>query len=126
MVNITESFTKLYKRPPTEEELAALWKLKREQEGWRRDKIIKDLQAPVLKAKREPKVPKPPEPEKPHRWPARASQLAQRVNRMLHLQMTIKEIAFIEAAKENYIKAEIEKWTLPRQNTVDSRLSKSR
>jgi hypothetical protein len=45
---------------------------------------------------------------------------------MLHLQMTIKEIAFIEAAKENYIKSEIEKWTLPRQNTVDSRLSKSR
>ena len=117
MVNLTESFTKLYGRPPTESEVATMWQMKREQEGFNKAKAMKASEAPQERRKREPRTPKTPARDYNYRWPHRASQIAQRINRMLHIQTSIKDIAFIEGASENMIMAEITKWTLPRENT---------
>ena len=117
MVNLTESFTKLYGRPPTESEVAAMWQMKREQEGYNKAKAMKASEVAPQKRKQEPRTPKAPPRDYSYRWPHRASQIAQRINRMLNIQMTVKDIAFIEGASENMILAEINKWTLPRQNT---------
>ena len=113
MVNMTESFTKLYGRPPTETEIATMWKMKREQEGYRKE---------VLKEKTKASKIKPREPKTPtkinyynYKWPKRASQFAQRVNRMLCIQVIIKDIAYIEGVSENVVMAQIEKWKLPRE-----------
>ena len=117
MVNITETFTKLYGRAPTQSEVATMWQMKREQEGYKKAKAMKASEVAPQKRKREVRTPKMPPREYNYRWPHRASQIAQRINRMLHIQMTVKDIAFIEGASENLIMAEIRKWTLPRENT---------
>ena len=117
MVNITETFTKMYGRAPTQSEVAAMWQMKREQEGYRKAKGMEASQVVPEKRKQEPRTPKMPPREYNYRWPHRASQIAQRINRMLHIQMTVKDIAFIEGATENMIMSEINKWTLPRENT---------
>ena len=117
MVNLTESFTKLYGRPPTESEVATMWQMKREQEGYKKAKAMAVSEVVPEKRKQEPRMPKMPVRDYNYRWPHRASQIAQRINRMLHIQMTIKDIAFVEGASEHLIMVEIEKWTLPRENT---------
>lgn len=117
MVNLTESFTKLYGRPPTESEVATMWQMKREQEGFKKAKAMEASQVAPEKRKQEPRMPKMPVRDYNYRWPHRASQIAQRINRMLNIQMTVKDIAFVEGASEHLIMVEIEKWTLPRQNT---------
>ena len=113
MVNMTESFTKLYGRPPTETEIATMWKMKREQEGYRKEVLKQKTKAPKIKA-REPKAPTKIN-DYNYKWPKRASQFAQRVNRMLCIQVMIKDIAYIEGVSENVVMAQIEKWKLPRE-----------
>ena len=117
MVNLTESFTKLYGRPPTESEVATMWQMKREQERYKKVKAMQASQVAPQKRKQEPRTPKMPARDYNYRWPHRASQIAQRINRMLHIQMTVKDISFVEGATENMITSEINKWTLPRENT---------
>lgn len=117
MVNITETFTKMYGRAPTQSEIATMWQMKREQEGYRKAKAMEASQVAPEKRKQEPRTPKMPARDYNYRWPHRASQIAQRINRMLNIQMSVKDIAFVEGASENLIMAEINKWTLPRQNT---------
>jgi len=117
MVNITETFTKMYGRAPTQSEVASMWQMKREMEGYKKAKAIDASEAPPQKRKQEPRTPKMAARDYHYRWPRRASQIAQRINRMLHIQMTVKDIAFIEGATENMIMSEINKWTLPRENT---------
>jgi hypothetical protein len=109
MVNLTESFTKLYGRRPTEEEVAALMKMKREQEGWLRKE---DAPKPVTKP-RQPKTPTKVN-DYNYRWPKRASKQAQYINRMLKLKIPVSNIAYILMITENIVKAEIKKWQLPR------------
>lgn len=113
MVNVTESFTKLYGRPPTEQEVATMWKMKREQEGYRKEVIKEKTKAPRIRTK--PREPQRPVNEYQYKWPNRASKFAQRVNRMLFIQVMIKDIAYIEGVTENVVKAEINKWRLPRE-----------
>ena len=117
MVNITETFTKLYGRAPTQSEIATMWQMKREQEGYKKAKAMEASQVAPEKRKQEPRTPKMPARDYNYRWPHRASQIAQRINRMLNIEMTVKDIAFVEGASENMIMAEINKWTLPRHNT---------
>ena len=117
MVNLTDSFTKLYGRRPTEAEIATMWQMKREQEGYKKAKAMAASEVAPQKRKQEPRTPKMPARDYNYRWPHRASQIAQRINRMLNIQMTVKDIAFVEGASEHLIMVEIEKWTLPRQNT---------
>lgn len=117
MVNITETFTKMYGRAPTQSEVATMWQMKREQEGYKKMKAMQASEVAPQKRKQEPRTPKMPARDYNYRWPHRASQIAQRINRMLHIQMTIKDIAFVEGASEHLIMVEIEKWTLPRENT---------
>ena len=117
MVNLTDSFTKLYGRRPTETEIGEMYRLKREQEGYKKIKAMEASQVAPKKRKTEPRTPKKPQREYDYRWPNRASQIAQRINRMLHIQMTIKDIAFVEGATENLITSQINKWSLPQQNT---------
>lgn len=117
MVNITESFTKMYGRPPTESEVAAMWQLKRDQQMYEKNKAMEASQVEPEKLKKGPRTVKMAARDYGYRWPHRSSQIAQRINRMLHIQMTIKDIAFIEGGTENMIMAEINKWSLPRENT---------
>ena len=117
MVNITETFTKMYGRAPTQSEVASMWQMKREMEGYKKAKAMDASQVAPQKRKQEPRTPKMAARDYNYRWPRRASQIAQRINRMLHIQMTVKDIAFVEGATENLITAEINKWTLPRENT---------
>jgi len=117
MVNITETFTKMYGRAPTQSEVASMWQMKREMEGYKKAKAMDASQVAPQKRKQEPRTPKMAARDYNYRWPRRASQIAQRINRMLHIQMTVKDIAFVEGATENMIMAEINKWTLPRENT---------
>ena len=59
MVNLTDSFTKLYGRRPTEAEIATMWQMKREQENWKKEVVKKKTEAePVVKKAREPRPPK--------------------------------------------------------------------
>ena len=109
MVNLTDSFTKLYGRRPTEAEIGEMYRLKREQEGYKKMKAMEASQVAPQKRKQEPRTPKMAARDYNYRWPARASQIAQRINRMLNIQMTVKDIAFVEGATENKVMAEIDK-----------------
>jgi hypothetical protein len=119
MVNLTESFTKLYGRRPTESEIATMMEMKREQEGWKRHKPEKkDMDSTktlVQKRIREPRQPRRVSSNEPkYRWPKRATQLALRINRALLRQVTIENIAFIEDVSQSRIMQEIRQWDLPR------------
>ena len=122
MVNLTESFTKLYGRRPTESEIATMMEMKREQEGWKRHKPEKkemdSTKELVQKRIREPRQPRKVSTNEPkYRWPKRASQLALRVNRSLLRQISVENIAFIEDASQSRIWKLIEDWDLPRVKT---------
>ena len=111
MVNLTESFTKLYGRRPTESEIATMMEMKREQEGWKRHKVEQQVQKRI----REPRQPRRVSTNEPkYRWPKRATQLALRINRSLLRQVTIENIAFIEDVSQSRIMQEIRQWDLPR------------
>lgn len=114
MVNMTESFTKLYGRPPTEQEIATMWKMKREQEGYRKEVIKQKTSAKKLK---EPKLPKslPKDPSE-RKWPYRASKTAKVINRLLIIQTRIDDIAYALGLTENFVMSEIERWKLPQNN----------
>jgi hypothetical protein len=114
MVNITESFTKLYGRPPNETELASMWQMKREQEGFRKQQIQEKAKEPNPKRLREPKTPTSVSISK-EKFPYRASRDAKCINRMLLIQMTVKDIAYCLGHSENFVMSQIEKWQLPRE-----------
>ena len=63
MVNLTDSFTKLYGRRPTETELGEMYRLKREQEGYKKIKAMEASQVAPNKRKTEPRTPKKPQRE---------------------------------------------------------------
>jgi hypothetical protein len=119
MVNMTESFTKLYGRPPTETEIATMMQLKREQEGWKNHKTS----SPSEKPQKRVREPKPPTGintnDRQYRWPKRATQIALRINRALLRQTTIENIAFIEDVTQSRIMQEIRKWDLPKVETEE-------
>ena len=116
MVNLTESFTKLYGRRPTESEIATMMEMKREQEGWKRHKVEQQVQKRI----REPRQPRRVSTNEPkYRWPKRATQLALRINRSLLRQVTIENIAFIEDVSQSRIMQEIRQWDLPRVKADD-------
>jgi hypothetical protein len=115
MVNLTESFTKLYGRPPTESEVASMWKMKREQEGFKKQ-LAKEKACGIKRAK-EPVTPKtlPKDPTE-RKWPYRASKQAKIINRMLIVQTRISDIAYVLDVPENFVMSEIERWKLPQNN----------
>ena len=113
MVNLTDSFTKLYGRRPTEAEIATMWQMKREQEGFRKQQIKEKTKEPNPKRLREPKPPTKVSISK-ERFPYRASRDAKCINRMLFIQMTVKDIAYCLGHSENFVMSQIEKWQLPR------------
>jgi hypothetical protein len=84
-------------------------KMKREQGGYR-----KQIATPKPKPKREPKTPTHVSDQYLYRWPKRASQIAQRINRMLLSQMTIETIAYVEDISQTQVMAQMTKWDLPR------------
>ena len=120
MVNLTDSFTKLYGRPPTEQELATMMLMKAEQDA-RKNSIIKPRQDIAEMSKRskdqfeKPKKPKSsgrPESNK-YRWPYRASQLAKQINKMLIDNITIERMSYYLDVSEAKVMGEIKKWGLP-------------
>jgi len=115
MVNLTESFTKLYGRRPTEEEVATMWQMKREQEGFRKQKLKEKTKEPKPKRLREPKPPTKVYVSK-EKFPYRASRDAKCINRLMILGLQIKEIAYALGHNENFVMAQIKKWQLPRPN----------
>jgi len=115
MVNITESFTKMYGRPPSEQELAAMWQMKREQEGFKKQ-LIKERTCGIKRSK-EPVTPKAlPKKTDTRKWPYRAPKMARMINRMLIIQVKIDDIAYVLGVTENVVMSEIEKWKLPQHN----------
>jgi hypothetical protein len=115
MVNLTESFTKLYGRRPTEEEVASMWQMKREQEGFRKQQLKEKTKEPKPKRLREPKPPTKVSVSR-EKFPYRASRDAKCINRLLILGLQIKEISYALGHNENFVMAQIEKWQLPRPN----------
>jgi hypothetical protein len=115
MVNITESFTKLYGRPPSEQELAAMWQMKREQEGFKKQ-LIKERTCGIKRSK-EPVTPKAlPKNTDARKWPYRAPKMAKMINRMLIIQTKINDIAYVLGVTENVVMSEIKRWQLPQHN----------
>jgi hypothetical protein len=114
MVNLTQTFTKIYGRLPTEAEIATMMQMKREQEGWKKSKDMIQPETPQ-KRLREPKQPTGVNTnDRQYRWPKRATQIALRINRALLRQTTIENIAFIEDVTQSRIMQEIRKWDLPK------------
>lgn len=114
MVNLVDAFTKLHKRRPTEKEIATMWQMKREQEGFKKQQIQEKTKEPKPKKGREPKTPTKVSISK-EKFPYRASRDAKCINRMLHIQMTVKDIAYCLGHSENFVMSQIEKWQLPRE-----------
>ena len=114
MVNLVDAFTKLHNRRPTEEEIATMWKMKREQEGFKKQQIQEKTKETKPKKMREPKTPTKVSISK-EKFPYRASRDAKCINRMLHIQMTVKDIAYCLGLSENFVMSQIEKWQLPRE-----------
>ena len=115
MVNLTDSFTKLYGRPPTEAEIATMWQMKREQEGFRKQQIKEKTIEPKPKRLREPRPPTKVRVSN-ERFPQRASRDAKCINRLMILGLQIKEISYALGQTENFVTAQITKWKLPRPN----------
>ena len=115
MVNMVDTLTRVLKRKPTEAELGKFMEMKREQEGFKKQKLFakQDLAKNFTKP-REPRTPKAIK-EYQYKWPKRASQNALRINRMLHLKMTITDIAYVLDVAENVVIAEMKKWQLPQK-----------
>ena len=111
MVNIVDSFTKLYNRPPTHSELATMMEMKREQEGWRKKK---DEPKEVIRV-REPKTPTTINDRHGYRWPKRASIRAKQINRMLKDGITIERMAHYLDVKESQVMSDIKTWDLPQE-----------
>ena len=114
MVNYYDTLTRVLKRKPTEQELAAVMQMKREQEGWKKTKDMITTEKPQ-KRLREPKQPTGINTnDRQYRWPKRATQMALRINRALLRQTTIENIAFIEDVTQSRVMQEIRKWDLPK------------
>ena len=114
MVNYYDTLTRVLQRKPTEQELAAVMQMKREQEGWKNTKDMITTEQPH-KRLREPKQPTGVNTnDRQYRWPKRATQIALRINRALLRQTTIENIAFIEDVTQSRIMQEIRKWDLPK------------
>ena len=114
MVNIFEEFKKIENRYPTENELATMMQMQREQEGWRTGKdVIKEKEK--AKPMREPKTPTTINDRHGYRWPKRASVRAKQVNRMLKDGVTIKKMAHYLDVKESQIMSDIKTWELPQE-----------
>jgi len=112
MVNLTESFTKLYGRRPTETELSTMMEMKREQEGWKKhQKQAKAEPKPM----REPKTPTKINDRSAYKWPKRASVRAKQINRMLKDGVTIQKMAHYLDVKESQVMADIKTWELPQE-----------
>ena len=117
MVNYYDTLTRVLKRTPTEAEIGAVMQLKREQEGWKKNTQPKPPEKPQ-KRLREPKQPTGVNTnDRQYRWPKRATQIAQRINRMMLRQITIENIAFIEDVSQSRIMQEIRHWDLPKVET---------
>lgn len=114
MVNYYDTLTRVLQRKPTEQELAAVMQMKREQEGWKKTKDMITAEKPQ-KRLREPKQPTGVNTnDRQYRWPKRATQMALRINRALLRQTTIENIAYIEDVTQSRIMQEIRKWDLPK------------
>ena len=112
MVNLTESFTKLYGRPPSESEIASMWKMKREQEGYRKQVAKEKTQVKTVKRSQEPRLPvKINEPKR--KFPYRAPKVAHYINRMLIVQTRIDDIAYVLGISKSAVEAQIDYWHLP-------------
>lgn len=127
MVNLTESFTKLYGRAPSESEIAQMMKLKAEQDA-RKNSMIKpkrdiaalskqskELHETKTKPKPKPRAPTQINDKSLMQWPKRAPQMALRINRMLKDEIPIATISYYLGIGVNFVNAEIVKWRLPRE-----------
>ena len=112
MVNLTESFTKLYGRRPTEKELSTMMEMKREQEGWKNHK--KQAKAEP-KPMREPKTPTKINDRNAYKWPKRASVRAKQINRMLKDGVTVDKMAHYLDVNPSQVMSDIKTWDLPQE-----------
>lgn len=122
MVNLTDSFTKLYGRHPTEKELATMMIMKAEQDA-RKNRMVKPKQDIAEMSKRsQDQFEKPEKPKSSgrpatnqYRWPYRATSLAKQINKMLIDNITIERMAYYLDVSEAKVMGEIKKWGLPQK-----------
>jgi len=130
MVNLTESFTKLYGRRPTEAEIATMMQMKAEQDA-RKNGMIKPKQDTAEMSKRSKaqfkthnREPKPGRPESNrYRWPYRASQRAIQINKMLQDNITVERMAYYLNVSDACIISEIQKWNLPQKESKNGNVA---
>ena len=115
MVNLVDAFTKLHNRCPTETEIATMWKMKREQEGFKKQQVKEKNKVVSPKRVREPKLPSKVNLPSKENFHTRGSRDAKCINRMLLIQIPISDIAFSLGHSENYVMSQIEKWRLPQE-----------
>ena len=107
MVNIVDTFTRLYKRPPTQEELAAMMRLKAEQETL--GKLRQS--APVKK-------PKPVKKPIPNPDGITCNKRAWAINCLMRDGYSKKKIAFILCISEEQIDYTVDRFKLPRKDII--------
>lgn len=134
MVNLTESFTKLYNRPPTETELGQMMQMQREQEGFRADRHKRNAQV-AAEARKEgkdtfqrhtgelvkcqPKAQdKRPRDEKGRvvkkgLYPQKMPMVARQIDRGLKVGITVSQIAFMLGITEVKVRHYRNKWNMP-------------
>lgn len=134
MVNYYDTLTRVLQRKPTEQELAAVMQMKREQEGWKmqrhKNNLAREAEAraegrdtyvsngtvykvgkpPVDKHKRDSKGRILQKGAYPQKMPARSRQ----IDRALKVGITVSQLAFMLDIEERFIRSEIAKWEMPR------------
>ena len=108
MVNITDTFTKMYGRPPSQTELGAMMKLQAEQSILRR---LKNHQ-PVQTYKPAGKVGRP-KTAKPKRPNPRPSKLTRSINKLMLYLLTDDQIVDALGITRKEFDAQVKKYTLP-------------
>lgn len=97
MVNITDTFTKLYGRPPTQTELGAMMKLQADTQYVR--KLLQSDPEPVQVKKKKP-VPRP-------------SRLTCTINKLLFYMLTDEQIVDALGITRKEFDAQVKKYDLP-------------
>lgn len=108
MVNITDTFTKMYGRPPTQTEVSAMMKLKAEQDLARKLRKYEPVQTykPTGKAGR-------PKSAKPKRPNPRPSKLTRTINKLMLYLLSDDQIVDALGITRKEFDAQVARYRLP-------------
>lgn len=109
MKNYVAEFRKQMKRAPTELEIGALMRIKREQEGFKR------IQSSLQTNYKPQRIATPKKPIKSDDgYPRKMPSICKRIDRAIKIGMDVSKIAYVEESPVENICNLIGKWKLPR------------